>query len=143
MERIELAVSGLEQALRPRPAREELPTIGRATSRPAGAEPSAAPAWLEVARQQLPFLTAAVLAEHPETSSTMAARCRRLQVERDRLVERLQAVARDVAGATDDPSSTEELRRTLLRLVRDVGHHHQKVNDLLYDHTWRDVGGSE
>lgn len=138
MERIELAVAGLQQALRPRSARAEIPRIGpeKATTQ--------APPWLQLVRQQVPFLAEALAAETTALSGTMAASSRRLHAERNRLLHRLHDLAPALsAGGLGEHGSPDELRRTLLRLVRDISHHHQKVNDLLYDESWRDVGGSE
>lgn len=139
MERIELAVAGLQQALRPRSARSEIPRIGGA-----GEATLDTPAWLQVVRQQVPFLAEALAAETTALSDTMAASARRLHAERNRLLSRLEAMAPALSsGCLGGTSTLEDLRRALLRLVRDISHHHQKVNDLLYDESWRDVGGSE
>lgn len=135
MERIELAVTGLLQALRPPSPRAEIRRIGSAED---------APAWLQLVRQQVPFLAEALAAETTALTDTAAASSRRLHTERNRLLCRLQGLAPALSsGCLDDHGTLEELRRTLLRLVRDISHHHQKVNDLLYDESWRDVGGSE
>ncbi len=139
MERIELAVAGLQQALRPRSARGEIPRIDPPTSHQ---EPG--PAWLQLVRQQLPLLLSGLSSEHTGTSTAMAARSRRLHAERNRLVARVQGVLPlldPASGAVG--TSWEALQGSLLRLVRDIGHHHQRVNDLLYDESWLDVGGSE
>lgn len=136
MERIELAVSGLLQALRPRAARAGIPRIG--------SEDDHDPAWLQLVRQQVPFLAEALAAETTALTDTMAASSRRLHAERNRLLHQLHALAPALStGCLTEHGTLEELRRTLLRLVRDISHHHQKVNDLLYDESWRDVGGSE
>lgn len=135
MERIELAVTGLLQALRPPSPRAQVPRIGAEED---------APAWLQLVRQQVPFLAEALAAETTALTDTMAAGSRRLHAERNRLLRQLQSLAPALsAGCFTEHGTLEELRRTLLRLVRDISHHHQKVNDLLYDESWRDVGGSE
>ena len=42
-----------------------------------------------------------------------------------------------------DSTDLEQVRDSLCRLMRDVRHHHQRVNDLAYDALALDVGGSE
>jgi hypothetical protein len=139
MERIELAVAGLQQALRPRSARAAIPRIG-----PEDPTTQTVPPWLQVARQQVPFLAEALAAETTALTDAMAASSRRLHAERNRLLHQLQGLVPDLtSGCLGQQGTLEELRRSLLRLVRDISHHHQKVNDLLYDESWRDVGGSE
>ena len=135
MQRIELAVTGLQQALRPPSPRAEIPRIGSEDD---------APAWLQLVRQQVPYLAEALAAEHTDLSDATAPRSRRLHAERNRLLRQLQSLGPALsAGCLTERGSLEELRLSLLRLVRDISHHHQKVNDLLYDESWRDVGGSE
>lgn len=135
MQRIELAVAGLQQALRPPSPRAEIPRIGSEDD---------VPAWLQLVRQQVPYLAEALAAETTALTDTMAASARRLHAERNRLLHQLHALVPALSsGCLTEHGSLEELRRSLLRLVRDISHHHQKVNDLLYDESWRDVGGSE
>ncbi len=136
MERIELAVTGLQQALRMRSPRAEIPRIGQSDDH--------VPAWLQLVRQQMPFLTEALSAEHTGSLSSMTSRSRRLRGERNRLVRRLHAMGPSLsAGCLAEGGTLDELRHTLLRLVLDISHHHQRVNDLHYDESWLDVGGSE
>jgi len=42
-----------------------------------------------------------------------------------------------------ESADLEQVRESLARLVLDVRHHHQRVNDLAYDELALDVGGSE
>jgi hypothetical protein len=122
MQRLELAISGVEQALRP-----------------------AAGFPVQLVRQHLPGLVEALGAEQTEVGDqTSAARARRLARERNRLLRQLRALTPELPeGCLVDDAQAEELRRALLRLLHDIAHHHQRVNDLVYDGAWRDVGGSE
>lgn len=155
MDRLELVISGVEQALRLAPARASMPAQGTQPEQPAAelggtATATAAmepPVWLRRVRRQLPRLMEALSAERTESEEcAFSARARRLTAERNRLLGRLRQIGPALAdgclsaGAVRDH---EELRRTLLRLLHDIAHHHQRVNDLVYDGTWFDVGGSE
>lgn len=65
--------------------------------------------------------------------SWQAARETHLRRERKSLLRRLRSLDR---GA---PGFPEQVRR----LVLDVQHHRQRINDLVYDTVDRDLGGSE
>jgi hypothetical protein len=147
MERLELAISGVEQALRPTPPQAPLPAQAATTRRPAGATDATGqpPAWLRVVRQQLPRVMEALRAEQTDPGNPdFTARGRRLARERNRLVRQLRQLTPALSdGCLADDTDPEELRRLLLRLLHDIAHHHQRVNDLVYDGAWRDVGGSE
>ena len=96
--------------------------------------------WQAVVRQQLHGLDQALTAEHTATTETwLHARARHLHHERTRLQRRLDRLA----GSLGEATSLEPLRQELMRLLRDIQHHHQRVNDLAYDAVARDVGGSE
>lgn len=96
--------------------------------------------WRAVVRQHLDGLDRALTAEHTSTSETwLHARARRLHHERDRLRRRLG----NLGGTLGDATALEPLRQELVRLMHDIQHHHQRVNDLAYDAVSRDVGGSE
>jgi hypothetical protein len=150
MERLELAIAGVEQALR-RPSGSRTSQRAVAVGSPAGgtvvlpAAEDSGPEWLQHVRGQLPRLIEALRAEHPEAGDhALTARARRLTAERNRLVRRLHQLAPALSdGCLDTGTDPERLRVTLLRLVHDIAHHHQRVNDLVYDAGWRDVGGSE
>ena len=155
MERLELALSGVEQALRLAPARAPLsmhgaasaeppPTDGGGTATVTAVDP---PAWLGGVRRQLPRLVEALGAERTESHDhAFTARARRLGHERNRLLGQLQQVSAALAESgvsAGEETEHEHVRLMLLRLVHDIAHHHQRVNDLAYDSTWLDVGGSE
>jgi hypothetical protein len=129
MEPLTLAISGVERALRP--------------ATPPGRPGQ--PSWVAIVCQQLPRVVEALGAERTEAGEcSLTARAKCLAVERTRLLRRLNQVAPSLSGGSLSPGTDpEELRRSLLRLLHDVTHHHQRVNDLVYDAGWRDVGGSE
>jgi hypothetical protein len=147
MERLEFAVTGVEEALRPAPA--PVPAQGGGGAGRPAATPTvpASPAWLHPVRQQLPRVMEALRAERPDSDdATFVARAHRLTLERNRLLRQLRQIVpalTDGCVADGRDSDPEELRRVLLRLMHDIQHHHQRVNDLVYDAGWRDVGGSE
>lgn len=154
MERLELVLSGVEQALRPAPAPAAIaPGIqGERTAAEPGATATATltlepPLWLQRVRRLLPRLMEALGAERTESDEyAFSARARRLTAERNRLLAQLRQMGPALAdGCVSDGAARdhEELRRTLLRLLHDIAHHHQRVNDMVYDGTWRDEGGSE
>ena len=152
MERLELVLSGVEQALRPAPAHAAMaPGVqGERTAAEPGATATLTlepPLWLQRVRRQLPRLVEALGAERTESDDyAFSARARRLTAERNRLLAQLRQIVPALAdGCVSDGAARdhEELRRTLLRLLHDIAHHHQRVNDMVYDGTWRDVGGSE
>jgi hypothetical protein len=148
MERLELAISGVEQVLRPASPPAAVPAqLASLGPRPGGAVATAAlPTWLDVVRHQLPRLMEALDAEDTSTGDHgLTERARRLARERNRLLRRVRQL---VPSLSDDRLAAagldhDELRRMLLRLLHDISHHHQRVNDMVYDAGWRDVGGSE
>lgn len=149
MERLDIAIAGVERALR-RPTGSRSSQHAVAAGSPAAATallPAATdtPAWLQHVRGQLPRLIDALGAEHTEAGDhALTARARRLTAERNRLVRRLRQLVPALGdGCLDTGTDPEQLRVALLRLVHDIAHHHQRVNDLVYDAGWRDVGGSE
>lgn len=119
MQRLDEAVVGLEQALTTIPAQQS---------------------WHQVVRQRLSGVDEALTAErtHPG-AEWLSARAGLLHRERNRLHTRLTALG----GQISEASSLEPLRQELLRLLGDIQHHHQRVNDLAYDALALDVGGSE
>ena len=133
MERLSLAISGVEQALRP-----------AAPAAPA-AQRQAQPSWVVTVCHQLPRVVEALGAERTEAGEcSLTARAKCLAAERTRLLGRLRQVAPALADDRLAPGTDpDQLRHTLLRLLHDISHHHQRVNDLVYDVGWRDVGGSE
>jgi hypothetical protein len=74
-----------------------------------------------------------------EADAWLAARERTLRQDRDALLRRLTALGPLVLEAPD----VETVRRDLLRLVVDLEHHRQRLNDLVYDSVSLELGGSE
>jgi len=122
MQRLEQAVVGLEQALSSIP---QLPD-----------------SWCPLVRQRLARVRDALAAESTQATETwLSARAGHLHRERIRLLSRIAALGGLIntnANALDDT-----VRENLLRLVHDIQHHHQRVNDLAYDSVAMEVGGSE
>lgn len=148
MERLELAISGVEQLLRPAPLQAAAPSQPASLGPPPGdaMATAALPTWLDMVRHQLPRLMEALGAEDTSTSDHgLTARSRRLARERNRLLRRVHQLAPSLSDGCLAASGQDqdEIRQVLLRLLHDISHHHQRVNDLLYDAGWRDVGGSE
>lgn len=69
----------------------------------------------------------------------LAAREASLLRERDSLQRRLHRAGALLLEATD----VDLLRRDLLRLLGDLEHHRQRLNDLVYDAVSLELGGSE
>ena len=120
MQKLDEAVHGLEEAL---------------TSPPTFHQP-----WLHIVRERLDEVRDVLAGERtPEADSWLSARAGHLQRERTRLLARLGVLGSMVTDGAD----VEAVRAGLLRLVPDLHHHQQRVNDLAYDAAGMDVGGSE
>ncbi len=120
MQRFELAVEGLEQALQSPPKFQQ--------------------SWGHIVRHRARQVADALTAESPVArDSWLNARAGHLDRERNRLLTRLGVLASLLCESTD----LDQVRESLSRLVLDVRHHHQRVNDLAYDELALDVGGSE
>jgi len=119
MQRLDEAIMGLEQALTHLPAQQP---------------------WQHLVRQRLSGVDEALTAEraHPG-AELLNARAGHLHRERMRLHARLTAIG----GLISEASAVDPLRQELLRLLGDIQHHHQRVNDLAWDALAMDVGGSE
>lgn len=118
MQQLEQAIVGLEQVLTNPPSTT----------------------WNQVVRQRVHSVHEALRAERTGTGeSWLSPRSARLRHERDRLIGRLGALSARVPEQGDQ----EVIRQDLLRLVHDIQHHHQRVNDLAYDAVAADLGGSE
>ena len=122
MQRLGLAVAGLEQAL--------------------ACPPPTQRTWRQTVQQCMASVGAALTAEEVVEECAVAARAGRLHRERTRLLDRLGTLGTRLTDSTPDDDA-ERLRRHLLRLSHDISHHHQRVTDLAYDADGRDVGGSE
>lgn len=144
MERLELAISGAERALRTAPLVTSVAAPDALGAQPP--EAASPPRWLDAARLQVSLVMEALGAERTEAGDcALTATAARLAAERARLLRRLAQLAPALADGcleADTDTDTEQLRRTLVRLLHDIAHHHQRVNDLTYDAGWRDVGGS-
>ena len=124
MQRLQLAVTGLEQALACPPRMQR--------------------SWRHLVHQRMTSVGDALSAEVMIEEIALAARAGRLHRERTRLLDQLGTLGTRLTEAGGDESDdTEHLRRNLLRLSHDISHHHQRVSDLAYDADGRDVGGSE
>lgn len=120
MQRFENAVESLEAALQS-PPRLQQP-------------------WRHIVRQRASQVAEALTAESSvATDPWLSARAGHLERERNSLLARLSVLGTLLAESTD----LETVRESLRRLVLDVRHHHQRVNDLVYDALALDVGGSE
>jgi hypothetical protein len=74
-----------------------------------------------------------------EGDAWLAARELNLQRERNTLLRRLTALGPRVLEAPD----VETVRADLQRLLVDLEHHRQRLNDLVYDSVSLELGGSE
>ena len=120
MQQLEQAVVGLEQAL----------------ASPTTLQQS----WRHIVQQRVSAVQEALTAERATAADTwLDARCTHLRRERDRLLARLSVLGTTVLDATDP----EPLRKSLHRLVVDLHHHQQRINDLAYDAVAMEVGGSD
>ena len=120
MQRFENAVESLEQALQSPPRFQR--------------------SWGHIVRLRAVQVAEALTAESPvAVDSWLAARVAHLERERNRLLTRLTVLGAMLSESADVDSVRESFRR----LVLDVRHHHQRVNDLAYDALALDVGGSD
>lgn len=121
MQRFELAVDHLEQALHSPPRFRH--------------------SWGHLVRQRVGDVEDALTQESPVALDPwLTARAGHLDRERSRLLTRLSVLRSRLEEVGLD---MEPLRDSLTRLLLDVRHHHQRVNDLTYDALSLDVGGSE
>ncbi len=97
-------------------------------------------AWRWLVRHRMAAVKDALAAETSRGGDAwLAAREVALIRERNALLGRLAALGPDVLEAPD----IEEVRTRLSRLVVDVEHHRQRLNDLVYDSVSLELGGSE
>ena len=120
MQRFDRAIESLEQALHSPPRFQQ--------------------SWRHIVRQRADEVADVLTSESPvAVDSWLAARVGHLERERTRLLARLT-----VLGALlSDGSELDSVRDRFHRLLLDVRHHHQRLNDLAYDALALDVGGSE
>ncbi|QNN54546.1 hypothetical protein [Nocardioides mesophilus] len=97
--------------------------------------------WRALVRRRLDAVGEALHRESERRGGDawLAAREHHLILERDRLLVRIAALGRTVLEATD----LAGLRSDLDRLITDVEHHQQRLNDLVYDSVSLELGGSE
>jgi hypothetical protein len=113
---LENAIHGLEQALASSPQQT----------------------WRGLIRQRMASVHEALANERSRAGDAwQAAREGHLHRERKNLVDRMQRLYASEDIAPD--AFTAEVRRLLL----DIEHHRQRVNDMVYDSVSMDLGGSE
>jgi hypothetical protein len=96
--------------------------------------------WRHLVRNRMAGVTEALARELPrEGDEWLASRELTLSRERDALVRRLTALGPLVLLTPD----VETVRVDLHRLLVDVEHHRQRLNDLVYDSVSLELGGSE
>jgi len=113
---LENAIEGLEQALASSPQQT----------------------WRGLVRQRMASVHEALVTERARMGdSWQAAREGHLHRERKHLVDRMRLL-----DCSED-LSPERLSAEVRRLIIDLEHHRQRVNDLVYDSVSMDIGGSE
>jgi len=94
--------------------------------------------WHGLVRQRMASVHEALASERSRAGEAwQAAREGHLHRERKHLVDRMNRLDASEDISPDDFST--EVRRLLL----DLEHHRQRVNDLVYDSVSMDIGGSE
>ncbi len=102
--------------------------------------PAATGTWRWAVRQQMAGVRDALVIETGSaTEGWLAAREGSLLRERNTLLRRLSALGPNVLESTD----VTAVRTDLKRLLVDIAHHVQRVNDLAYDDVELELGGSE
>ncbi len=96
--------------------------------------------WRWLVRHRMSCVKEALNHEHARAGEAwLAAREVMLVRERDSLLGKLTALGPQVLESTD----VESVRSQLERLVGDLEHHRQRLNDLVYDTVALELGGSE
>lgn len=93
--------------------------------------------WRGIVRQRISGVHDALTGEDRSDEAWLAARENNLSRERHHLVARVDALSR---SAGNNP---ERFQHDVRRLLTDLAHHRQRVNDLVYDSVAMDLGGSE
>lgn len=102
------------------------------------AEPDDGWAWR--VRQRMVAVREALLTGTGEwPDGWLAARAGRAVRQRDALLARVRDLGRRVLADPAEP----DLRGELLRLIVDLEHHQQRLNDLVWDAVELELGGSE
>ena len=116
MNGLDNAIHGLEQALEG-PRRQQV--------------------WRGLVRQRMASVHEALISERSRAEDAwQAAREGHLRREANQLVSRVAAL-----GVSE--VSLEAFHKEVRRLLMDLEHHRQRVNDLVYDSVSMDIGGSE
>lgn len=96
--------------------------------------------WRWLVRQRMAGVRDALTADRSRAGDAwLAAREDHLRRERTQLLGRLTVLGAEVLDAPD----VEPVRQEIHRLVQDLEHHRQRVNDLVYDTVAMEIGGSE
>ena len=96
--------------------------------------------WRWGVRQRLVVIRDRLVAEtYGGSDGWLLARGNQLFRERRSLVTRVRAAVRQALESPDP----DLVRRDTRRLIVDIGHHLQRVNDLAYDDVELELGGSE
>lgn len=96
--------------------------------------------WRWLVRHRIACVKEALNHEHTRAGEAwLAAREVMLVRERDGLLRKLSALGPQVLESPD----IEGVRRELRRLLGDLEHHRQRLNDLVYDTVALELGGSE
>ncbi len=97
-------------------------------------------AWRWLVRHRMAGVKDALTTESVRDGDAwLAAREATMLRERNALLARLAALGPEVLEAPD----VDSVRRQLARLVVDLEHHRQRLNDLVYDSVALELGGSE
>lgn len=116
---LEHAIIGLEQALET-PRRHHM--------------------WRWLVRHRMAGVKEALLNEHSRAGDAwLAAREITLARERDNLLKKLASLGPLVLEALD----VESVRHHLRRILSDLEHHRQRLNDLVYDTVSLELGGEQ
>jgi len=96
--------------------------------------------WRRLVRHRMASVQAALSTDWVRGGDAwLTAREAGLLRERDVLVQRLSTLGRSVLDTPD----IERLRVELGRLLGDLEHHRQRINDLVYDSVGLELGGSD
>ncbi|MGZ4699432.1 MAG: hypothetical protein ACXVYS_18515 [Oryzihumus sp.] len=96
--------------------------------------------WRWLVRHRLAAVKDALASERmPGRNAWLAAREQSMDRERAGLIQRVVALGPQVLEVPD----VDPVRAELGRLVADLEHHRQRLNDLVYDAVSLELGGSE
>jgi len=96
--------------------------------------------WRWLVRQRLSLIRQALSDENFQSwDGWLAARTGSADRERRQLLARISAIGAGLLDRLEVETVTTEVRR----LLNDIEHYRQRVNDLLYDSVAMEIGGSE